>query len=66
MAPRSEILYLLCADVKRAGVTMTEIVGRLEIAFRQKGSRPPRKPCMHLWMPGNDNSMDDMAARLPL
>ena len=45
---------------------MTEIVGRLEIAFRQKGSGPPPKPCMHLWMPGNDNSMDDMAARLPL
>ena len=68
----SEAARCATSDFRQAGstgltsgdVTMTEIVGRLEIAFRQKGSGPPPKPCMHVWMPGNDNFMDDMAARL--
>ncbi len=39
MPPR-DLLYLSRADVEAAGVPMTAIIDRLEVAFREKGLRP--------------------------
>jgi ornithine cyclodeaminase/alanine dehydrogenase len=61
----SDLLYLSRADVEAAGVTMAEIIARLETAFREKGhgrvDMPP-KPGLHPGPPGNDNFIHAMPA----
>ena len=61
----SDILYLSRADVERAGVTMSEIIARLEVAFREKGHgrvEMPPKPGIHPGPPGGDNFIHAMPA----
>ena len=60
-----EILYLSRADVEAAGVTMAEIVARIEEAFREKGAgrfEMPPKPGIHPGPSGSDNFIHAMPA----
>lgn len=59
------VLYLSRADVETAGVTMPEIIERLETAFLEKGhgrAEMPPKPGIHPGPPGNDNFIHAMPA----
>jgi ornithine cyclodeaminase/alanine dehydrogenase len=61
----STLLYLSRADVEAAGVTMAEIITRLEIAFREKGEgrvEMPPKPAIHPGPPDGDNFIHAMPA----
>jgi ornithine cyclodeaminase/alanine dehydrogenase len=61
----SDLLYLSRADVEAAGVTMAEIIARLEIAFREKGEGRvdmPPKPAIHPGPPDGDNFIHAMPA----
>jgi ornithine cyclodeaminase/alanine dehydrogenase len=62
----SQLLYLSQADVESVGVTMTEIIEALEVAFREKGEgrvEMPPKPGVH---PGDgDNFIHAMPAYIP-
>lgn len=63
--PAGEILHLSRAEVEAAGVTMAEIVARLEAAFLEKGegrTEMPPKPGIHPGPPGNDNFIHAMPA----
>ena len=65
MGADPEILYLSRADVERAGVTMAEVIGRLEPAFVEKGHgrvEMPPKPGIHPGPAGNDNFIHAMPA----
>ena len=65
MSPSSEILYLSRAEVEAAGVTMADVISRLEIAFREKGHgrvEMPPKPGIHPGPHGNDNFIHAMPA----
>src|SRR2546425_264268 len=60
-----EILYLSRADVETAGVPMTAIIERLEVAFREKGLgrvEMPPKPGIHPGPPGGDDFIHAMPA----
>jgi ornithine cyclodeaminase/alanine dehydrogenase len=62
----NQLLYLSQADVVAVGLTMTEIIEALEVAFREKGAgrvETPPKPGIH---PGNgDNFIHAMPAYIP-
>jgi len=61
-----QLLYLSQADVKAAGVTMSEVVEAVEIAFREKGQgnvEMPPKPGIHPG--GGDNFIHAMPAYVP-
>ena len=62
----NQLLYLSQTDVVAVGLTMTEIIESLEIAFREKGNgrvEMPPKPGIH---PGNgDNFIHAMPAYIP-
>jgi ornithine cyclodeaminase/alanine dehydrogenase len=61
----SDILYLSRADVEAAGPSMPDIIGRLEIAFSEKGhgrTEMPPKPGIHPGPSGNDNFIHAMPA----
>jgi ornithine cyclodeaminase/alanine dehydrogenase len=63
--PLPEILYLSYADVVSAGVTMPEIIGALEVAFREHGEgrvEMPPKPGVH---PRRDAFIHAMPAYIP-
>ncbi len=63
----SELLYLSRADVEAVGVTMPEIIERLEAAFREKGAgrvEMPPKPGVHPGSAG-DNFIHAMPASIP-
>jgi ornithine cyclodeaminase/alanine dehydrogenase-like protein (mu-crystallin family) len=67
-APGGSILYLSRADVETAGVTMPEIIARLEEAFREKGHgrvEMPPKPGIHPGDPAGDNFIHAMPASIP-
>ena len=62
----SRLLYLSQADVIAAGLTMAEIVGAVETAFREKGEgriEMPPKPGIHPG--GGDNFIHAMPAYIP-
>jgi ornithine cyclodeaminase/alanine dehydrogenase len=61
-----EVLYLSRTDVESVGVTMAEIIGALEVAFREKGEgrvEMPPKPGVHPG--GGDNFIHAMPAYIP-
>jgi len=61
-----ELLYLSRQDVINTGVTMTDIIDSLEIAFREKGegnTEMPPKPGIHPG--GDDNFIHAMPAYIP-
>ncbi|HEX9426294.1 MAG TPA: ornithine cyclodeaminase family protein [Candidatus Polarisedimenticolia bacterium] len=63
-----DILYLSRADVEAAGVTMPEIIERLEAAFRERGAgrtEMPPKPGIHPGPPGGDSFIHAMPASIP-
>jgi len=63
---KKELLYLSQADVKAVGLSMTEIIKALEIAFRDKGegkTEVPPKPGIHPG--GSDNFIHAMPAYIP-
>ena len=62
----NRLLYLSQADVAAVGLTMKEIVGALEVAFREKGEgrvEMPPKPGIHPG--GGDNFIHAMPAYIP-
>ena len=62
----NRMLYLSRQDVAAAGVTMAEIIGLLEIAFKEKGqhrTEMPPKPGIHPG--GGDNFIHAMPAYIP-
>ncbi len=62
----NQLLYLCRSDVASTGVTMKEIIGALEIAFREKGegnTEMPPKPGIHPG--GGDNFIHAMPAYIP-
>jgi ornithine cyclodeaminase/alanine dehydrogenase-like protein (mu-crystallin family) len=62
----NQLLYLSQADVVSVGLTMAEIIGALEIAFREKGEgrmEMPPKPGVHPG--GGDNFIHAMPAYIP-
>jgi ornithine cyclodeaminase/alanine dehydrogenase-like protein (mu-crystallin family) len=62
----SRLLYLSRDDVQSVGLTMTEIIDALEIAFREKGkglTEMPPKPGIHPG--GDDNFIHAMPAYIP-
>ncbi len=64
----AELLYLSHADVESAGVTMPEIIERLEAAFRERGAgraEMPPKPGIHPGAPESDNFIHAMPASIP-
>jgi len=63
---QQEILYLSQADVASVNLPMTEIIGALETAFREKGrgkTEMPPKPGIHPG--GGDNFIHAMPAYIP-
>lgn len=63
---KREILYLSQADVSSVNLPMTEILGALETAFREKGqgkTEMPPKPGIHPG--GGDNFIHAMPAYIP-
>jgi ornithine cyclodeaminase/alanine dehydrogenase len=63
---KRELLYLSQADVGAVGLAMAEIIGALEIAFRDKGegkAEVPPKPGIHPG--GSDNFIHAMPAYIP-
>ncbi len=63
---KPEILYLSQADVASVNLPMTEIIGALETAFREKGhgkTEMPPKPGIHPG--GGDNFIHAMPAYIP-
>ena len=61
-----QLLYLSQSDVEAAGLTMTEIIDALEVAFRAKGEgrvEIPPKPGIHPG--GGDNFIHAMPAYIP-
>lgn len=63
---KREILYLSQADVTSVNLPMTEIIGALETAFREKGqgkTEMPPKPGIHPG--GGDNFIHAMPAYIP-
>jgi ornithine cyclodeaminase/alanine dehydrogenase-like protein (mu-crystallin family) len=65
---RPHLLYLSRADVEAAGVTMPEIIERLEAAFLEKGAgrtEMPPKPGIHPGPRGSDNFIHAMPASIP-
>jgi ornithine cyclodeaminase/alanine dehydrogenase len=63
---RPQILYLSQADVASVNLPMTEIIGALEAAFREKGqgrTEMPPKPGIHPG--GGDNFIHAMPAYIP-
>ena len=61
-----QLLYLSQADVESVGLTMAEIIGLLETAFREKGEgrvEMPPKPGIHPG--GGDNFIHAMPAYIP-
>src|SRR6266852_1403856 len=76
MAAAPEIVYLSRADVEAAGVTMPEIIERVEAALRERGAgraEMPPKPGIHPGPapagsgapPTTDNFIHAMPASLP-
>jgi ornithine cyclodeaminase/alanine dehydrogenase len=64
--PASQLLYLSQAEVTATGLTMAEIIGALEVAFREKGKgqvEMPPKPGIHPG--GGDNFIHAMPAYIP-
>ncbi|MFC1859769.1 ornithine cyclodeaminase family protein [Thermodesulfobacteriota bacterium] len=62
----NRLLYLSQADVAAVGLTMSEIIDALEIAFREKGvghTEMPPKPGIHPG--GKDNFIHAMPAYIP-
>ncbi len=62
----SGLLYLSKADVERVGLSMTEVIDRVETAFREKGLgrvEMPPKPGIHPG--GGDNFIHAMPAYIP-
>jgi ornithine cyclodeaminase/alanine dehydrogenase-like protein (mu-crystallin family) len=63
---KDQLLYLSQSDVQAVGLTMTEIIASLEIAFREKGEgsvEMPPKPGIHPG--GGDNFIHAMPAYIP-
>ncbi|MHA1933730.1 MAG: ornithine cyclodeaminase family protein [Candidatus Thorarchaeota archaeon] len=61
-----KLLYLSQADVVETGITMSEIISQLEIAFKEKGEgrvEMPPKPGIHPG--GGDNFIHAMPAYIP-
>jgi ornithine cyclodeaminase/alanine dehydrogenase-like protein (mu-crystallin family) len=64
--PTNQLLYLSQAEVAATGLTMAEIIGALEVAFREKGEgqvEMPPKPGIHPG--GGDNFIHAMPAYIP-
>ena len=64
--PENQLLYLSKADVEAIGVTMTDIIESLAVAFREKGegrTEMPPKPGVHPG--GGDNFIHAMPACIP-
>jgi len=62
----NQLLYLSQDDVKAVGLTMTEIIDALDVAFREKGkglTEMPPKPGIHPG--GGDNFIHAMPAYIP-
>ena len=62
---KTKLLYLSQADVGAVGLTMREIIGTLEIAFKEKGEgrvEMPPKPGIH---PQPDAFIHAMPAYIP-
>jgi ornithine cyclodeaminase/alanine dehydrogenase-like protein (mu-crystallin family) len=62
----SQLFYLSQAEVTATGLTMAEIIGALEVAFREKGKgqvEMPPKPGIHPG--GGDNFIHAMPAYIP-
>jgi ornithine cyclodeaminase/alanine dehydrogenase-like protein (mu-crystallin family) len=62
----NQLLYLSRADVEAVGLTMPDIIGTLEVAFREKGEgriEMPPKPGIHPG--GHDNFIHAMPAYIP-
>ncbi|MHA1936413.1 MAG: ornithine cyclodeaminase family protein [Candidatus Thorarchaeota archaeon] len=63
---KGKLLYLSQADVVETGITMSEIISQLEIAFKEKGEgniEMPPKPGIHPG--GGDNFIHAMPAYIP-
>jgi ornithine cyclodeaminase/alanine dehydrogenase len=64
--PTNQLLYLSQAEVAATGLTMAEIIGALDVAFREKGEgqvEMPPKPGIHPG--GGDNFIHAMPAYIP-
>ena len=64
--PTNQLLYLSQADVAAVGLTMSDIIESLEVAFREKGQgkvEMPPKPGIHPG--GGDNFIHAMPAYIP-